>query len=155
MKLINYLLYILSFLSVLVLAAWGTRWLMGKMGRMGGRYLKLIDSIHLGPNRGIHLVRVANRLFLVGLSDRSLGLLAEISDSDLLGEITREEKHTSKQLSGVYKDFSYHLQRFMKTPGPGETAKEDEDYHQEIPRQLGDRLNGLRNRRTRQGEEDK
>src|SRR5690554_7994279 len=71
--------YFLSFIIILLLAAWGIKWMAGKMGRIRGKHLKLVESLYLGPNRGLHLIRVGNRLFLIGLADRYIELLAEIN----------------------------------------------------------------------------
>jgi len=107
--------YFLSFIIILLLAAWGIKWMAGKMGRIRGKHLKLVESLYLGPNRGLHLIRVGNRLFLIGLADRYIELLAEINDLETLVE-TEEEALTASQSPGhpVYKDFSHYLQRILR-----------------------------------------
>jgi flagellar biogenesis protein FliO len=112
----NLIWYLLSFLLILFVAVWGIRWMAGKMGRIGGRHLKLMESLYLGPNRGVHLVRVANRVFLIGLADRYMELLAEINDPEVIAE-AEEQASAAKERDGFpsYKDFSFYLQRVLRT----------------------------------------
>jgi len=76
------LLRVLAALLVVVPAAYlSTRLLGGRMrGRRGG-VLKLVDSLPLGPQRGLHLVQVGERLFLIGSSERQISLLAEMDQT--------------------------------------------------------------------------
>ena len=73
------LLRVLAALVVVVPVAYlSTRLLGGRMrGRRGG-VMKLVDSLPLGPQRGLHLVQVSDRLFLIGASEREISLLAEM-----------------------------------------------------------------------------
>lgn len=73
------LLRVLAALVVVVPVAYlSTRLLGGRMrGRRGG-VMKLVDSLPLGPQRGLHLVQVGERLFLIGASEREISLLAEM-----------------------------------------------------------------------------
>ncbi|HEY8344814.1 MAG TPA: flagellar biosynthetic protein FliO [Bacillota bacterium] len=128
----NLIWYLLSFLVVLSLVVLGIRWMAGKTGRIGGRYLKLMESLYLGPNRGIHLIRAANRVFLIGMADRHMELLAEITDPEVIAEAEREAS-ADKEKDGFpsYKDFSFYLQRILrmknKKPDPtGSSRLQDE-----------------------------
>ena len=128
----NLIWYFLSFLLILLVAVWGIRLMAGKMGRIGGRHLKLMESLYLGPNRGVHLVRVANRVFLIGLADRYMELLAEISDPEVIAEAEKQSS-AAKENDGFpfSKDFSFYLQRFLRTKenqpvGPGSSRLQDE-----------------------------
>lgn len=106
----GYILYIVTFLVVLLAAAWLVRWLAGKAGKMRGRHIKVMDSTYLGPNRGLYLVLVAGRLFLIGLADRYIQLLAEIDNPAFL------EKVTKKGAGDSFPDhsgFSHYLQGFL------------------------------------------
>lgn len=144
---LNYFLYFFSFILVLFLAVWGSR-LVARMGRMGGRYLRLVDSLYFGANRGLHLVQVAGRLFLVGYSERYLRMLTEIEDPAFLAEVQKEGKggafgRLPTKRKG-FLDFSHYLQNFQRiTPVPVEEKEVGEGLQQK----LGDKLNELRDRR--------
>lgn len=128
----NLVWYLLSFLVVLFLVVLGIKWMAGKTGRIGGRHLKLMESLYLGPNRGVHMIRVANRVFLIGMADRYMELLAEITDPEVIAEAEREAS-AAKQKDGFpsYKDFSFYLQRILriktnKPDGSGSSRLQDE-----------------------------
>lgn len=118
----GYILYIVVFLAVLLAAAWLVRWLAGKTGKMRGRYIKVIDSTYLGPNRGLYLVLVAGRLFLIGLADRNVQLLAEIDNPDFLDKVTKKGNEFPFQHNT---GFSHYLQRFL-SPEKGDQRKQAE-----------------------------
>lgn len=79
------LLRVLAALAVVLPAAYlSTRFLSGRVrGRRGGS-MKLVESLPLGAQRGLHLVQVGNRVFLVGASERGISLLAEMDGSGSL-----------------------------------------------------------------------
>ena len=111
----EYLKFILVFIIVLLLAAWITRWLAGKTGRIRGRYLKIIDSLSLGPNRGLYLVLLVDRLFLIGAADRSVQLVAEVDDPGLVDEVRKKGEGSPFQHNI---GFFQCLQRIV-SPGEG------------------------------------
>lgn len=77
--------------------------------------MKLMESLYLGPNRGVHMIRVANRVFLIGMADRHMELLAEITAPEVIAEAEREAS-AAQQKDGIpsYKDFSFYLQRILR-----------------------------------------
>ena len=115
----EYIIIIHAFFGVLILAAWLTRWLAGKAGRMRGRYLKIVDSLSLGPNRGLYLILLVDRLFLVGTADRFVHLVAEVNDPGLVDEVRKKGEGSPFQHN---RGFFQCLQRVV-TPGEG---REDE-----------------------------
>lgn len=79
------LLRVLAALAVVVPAAYlSTRFLSGRVRERRGRYMKLVESLPLGAQRGLHLVQVGERLFLVGGSERGISLLAEVDGTTSL-----------------------------------------------------------------------
>ncbi|NLZ44136.1 MAG: flagellar biosynthetic protein FliO [Clostridia bacterium] len=105
---------ILAFFGVLLFAAWLTRWLAGKAGKMRGRYLKIIDSLSLGPNRGLHLILLVDRLFLIGTADRSVHLVAEVDEPDLVDEVRKKGEGSPFQHN---RGFFQYLQRIVSPEG--------------------------------------
>jgi flagellar biosynthetic protein FliO len=66
--------------------------------------LKVLTSLHLQPKKAVYLVKVFNKVMLVGVSDNSIASLGEITDSDVLhklesAEATRRGKGFSEILS--------------------------------------------------------
>ncbi len=75
---------------VVVMAYFAARFLGGKFARhitgSGGR---ILEHLPLGPNRSVCVVEMANRLFLLGVTEHSITLLSEITDPE---EIERLHK---------------------------------------------------------------
>ncbi|NLY88910.1 MAG: flagellar biosynthetic protein FliO [Firmicutes bacterium] len=111
----EFIIIILAFFGVLLFAAWLTRWLAGKAGKMRGRYLSIVDSLSLGPNRGLYLILLVDRLFLVGTADRSVHLVAEINEPGLVDEVRKKGEGSPFQHN---KGFFQYLQRAI-APGEG------------------------------------
>ncbi|NLW08355.1 MAG: flagellar biosynthetic protein FliO [Firmicutes bacterium] len=112
---IEYVIIIIAFFGVLLCIAWLTRWLAGKAGKMRGRYLSIIDSLSLGPNRGLYLILLVDRLFLVGTAERSVNLVAEIDEPGLVDEVLKKGEGSPFQHN---RGFFQYLQRVI-TPGEG------------------------------------
>lgn len=51
-------------------------------GHYQGRHLKVMESVTLGPNQRLALVKASDRVLLVGFGDRSMALLAEFGESE-------------------------------------------------------------------------
>ncbi len=49
--------------------------------------LKVLTSLHLQPKKAVYLVKVFDKVMLVGVSDNSIAALGEITDSDVLHKL--------------------------------------------------------------------
>ena len=76
---------LIVFIGVIVLAIYMTKMVGGarysKRG-MGGN-LRLIDSIGLGFQNGIHLVKAGKKYVLLGITKDRITFLSELSESDI------------------------------------------------------------------------
>ena len=68
--------------------------------------LKVLTSLHLQPKKAVYLVKVFNKVMLVGVSDNSIAALGEITDSEVLHKLestesTRRGKGFSEILKGM------------------------------------------------------
>ncbi|HEY3282807.1 MAG TPA: flagellar biosynthetic protein FliO [Armatimonadota bacterium] len=52
-------------------------------GTLGGSSIRHLESLSLGPNRSLHLVRIGGRVLLLGSSSTQISFLAEVEESDL------------------------------------------------------------------------
>lgn len=57
--------------------------LRGGLLRAHGRHITVLERTALGPRRALYLVRVGERVLLLGASDASLCTLAELRPEDL------------------------------------------------------------------------
>jgi flagellar protein FliO/FliZ len=63
------------------------------------RYLQNVGGTSLGQNRSIQLVKLGNRIFVIGVAD-SIQLLKEIDDEEEIKEILADHNHRLDQLTG-------------------------------------------------------
>jgi len=101
------LAYFISLLAVfafvVLLAYFASRFLSGHFGKItatdGGR---LLLHLPLGPNRSVCVVELAERVFMLGVTEHSITLLREITDED---EIERLHRRSLGGSGGVGNDF--------------------------------------------------
>jgi flagellar protein FliO/FliZ len=87
---------VVMFLGVIVLAYLASRFIAAKMGGIGQSPGSSIHmTLALGPNRNIHLVEMAGRFFVVGVTEQSIRLLFEIDSPDQIALI-RDSTSTAK-----------------------------------------------------------
>ncbi|MFV9567471.1 flagellar biosynthetic protein FliO [Thermoanaerobacter mathranii] len=76
--------YLIAFLLVIGLAYYITRFI----GQSTLRYtrstnLQVIDYVMLGRDKGLYILKVGNKFFLIGVSNTNITYLTEISKEDL------------------------------------------------------------------------
>jgi flagellar biogenesis protein FliO len=140
----NLLFVFLTFAAVIVAAAYGTKWVAGRFGGVQGRILRIAESAFLGPNRGLHLVLVGKKLFLIGQSEREMNLLAELDDEEL---VTQAEKGMLQRSNAGPSTFKHYLQKFM--------VKDEQNTGVSVgtAERLLDQLSRVRRRKERGGKD--
>jgi flagellar protein FliO/FliZ len=79
-----------SVLVILVLGAVGmvaVKRFLPRLGRPfgGGRTVRVLETVPLGPRRSVHLLQVGGRKILVGDSQNNISMLADITDAYVPG----------------------------------------------------------------------
>ncbi|NMA55652.1 MAG: flagellar biosynthetic protein FliO [Firmicutes bacterium] len=76
---------LLGLVAVLILLFMLGKTLSGRFGLPSGsvRYLSVIDSMPLGSGKGLAVIQVGNKQYLLGIGGDRIDLLTELSDSDL------------------------------------------------------------------------
>ncbi|MCR5031094.1 MAG: flagellar biosynthetic protein FliO [Selenomonadaceae bacterium] len=102
-----YLLSLLAvFVFVLVLAYFASRFIAGRFaqstGASGGH---LLAHLPLGPNRSICVAELAERVFVLGVTEHSITLLREITDAEEIERLHR----SSLAVSGGMDIFSSQM----------------------------------------------
>ncbi|HHZ19896.1 MAG TPA: flagellar biosynthetic protein FliO [Firmicutes bacterium] len=132
---------LLVFIVVLVLAAYGTRWIAKLSSGARGRILRIAESVYLGPNRGLHLVLVGKKLYLVGQGDHGMNLLAEIDDEGL---VAQAEQNLAEAKQGLAQgSFSKQLQQLLAKDG------QEQEVSLETTERLLDKLRNARQQKAR------
>ncbi len=76
-------------LALLVGLYWALRrWAPGRAGGAGFGGLRLLARLPLGPRKYVGLLRVADRVLVLGVSDAAVNLLAQIDDPEQVAAIT-------------------------------------------------------------------
>lgn len=97
---LGYLLSLLAvFAVVLVMAYLVSRFLAGHFakatGASGGQ---LLAHLPLGPNRSVCIVELAERVFVLGVTEHSITLLREITDPDEIERLHRSSLGASGEM---------------------------------------------------------
>ncbi len=105
------LAYVLSLLAVFaivfLMAYIATKFLGGRfnarISEHGGRVL---ENLPLGPNRSVCIVDMADRVFLLGVTDQSITLLSEVLDPDEIERLREQSKNSSDMFSDEFGSLS-------------------------------------------------
>jgi flagellar biosynthetic protein FliO len=73
--------------SVLFLAALGvggiyiSKRFLPKISNLSGKEIRVVETIHLGPRKAIHLLEIGERRFLVGSTNENITKLADLTSA--------------------------------------------------------------------------
>lgn len=79
-------------------------------------FLKNVASLPLAPNKTLYIVTLIDKAYLIGASDASLSLIAEITDKELIDAMNLH----AAQTAGPKQSFSSLLQTFFPAAKPKE-----------------------------------
>lgn|GEM_PF-1251510 len=75
--------FILLFALVIGLVLLVTRFLAQRYYRLGsGKAMRILDSVYLGPNRAVYALEISNTVLILGVTERQINLLTELSDGE-------------------------------------------------------------------------
>jgi len=93
-----------AFIFVAAMAYLASRFLSGRFGKGGaGEGGRILAHLPLGPNRSVCVVELAERVFMLGVTEHAITLLREITDE---GEIERLHRRDLGSQGGVGDLFS-------------------------------------------------
>lgn len=124
-------------LGLIVLLAWGAIQILGrKMNhRMQGRWIRVLDEVVLGQNRGIVVLEVGGRAFLVGITDHQISMLFEIEDQQLVQDMMASGYEENRLIGPGWDSF---IQRFIKRHSLSQKGDS-----QEFKSLMGDKVRAL------------
>ncbi len=62
-----------------VAAIYVSKKLLPKLAARPGREIRIIETVHLGPRKAVHLIEVGKRRFLIGSTNENIRKLAEVT----------------------------------------------------------------------------
>ena len=73
--------------AVLLVAALGaaaiyiSKKLLPRITNLPGKKIRIIETVHLGPRRAVHLLKIGNQRLLVGSTNENITKLADVTDA--------------------------------------------------------------------------
>jgi len=83
------ILAVLFVLALFVAAIYVSKKLLPKITNLPGKEIRIIETIHLGPRKAVHLLQIENRRFLIGSTNENITKLADLSGN--LMDLSSEE----------------------------------------------------------------
>ena len=88
----------ISIVSLIVIgtaAIYAAKKWLPKISGAKGRHIAVMESVQLAPNRAVHLIQIGSQRFLLGSSNESVRMLADVTLA--LGDETFEKDEQKKQ----------------------------------------------------------
>jgi flagellar protein FliO/FliZ len=129
---LRYFSVILAFIVVLGLLLLTTKYLTYKSKKMmKGNYMHIVESLSLGVNNRLHLVKVDKEFFIISATNKNVEFLAKVNISDF------EEEEIKNPISDVI-DFKSILKKTISgfSSGNQTAAREAKPEEAEIGRDL-------------------
>lgn len=73
------ILAVLFVLALFVVVIYISKKLLPKITNLSGKEIRIVETIHLGPRKAVHLLEVENRRFLIGSTNENITKLADLS----------------------------------------------------------------------------
>jgi flagellar biogenesis protein FliO len=77
---------LIAVLFVLVLgvaAIYVTRKLLPKITNLPGKEIHIVETVHLGPRKAVHLLEIGGRRFLIGSTNETINALADLNTTTM------------------------------------------------------------------------
>ncbi|MHC4456525.1 MAG: flagellar biosynthetic protein FliO [Planctomycetota bacterium] len=80
-------LFFKTMLSVLLVVALGavaiyvSKKFLPRISNLSGKEIRVIETVHLGPRKFVHLLQVGNQRFLIGSTNENVTKLADVTDT--------------------------------------------------------------------------
>jgi flagellar protein FliO/FliZ len=99
------------FIIVLVGAFFVTKWLSHlQYQQTKGKNMQLIETLRIGPNKMVQLIKVGDRYFVIGLSKEHIQVISEVDQEQI-----KDQRDQNKQINVNFKEqFNQILNRGKK-----------------------------------------
>jgi flagellar biosynthetic protein FliO len=64
-----------------VAAIYVSKKLLPQIAKVPGKQIRIIETVHLGPRKAVHLIDIGHRRFLIGSTNENVTKLADLNDS--------------------------------------------------------------------------
>lgn len=66
-------------IALFIIMIYVSKKLLPKITNLPGKEIRIIETIHLGPRKAVHLLEIENRRFLIGSTNENITKLADLS----------------------------------------------------------------------------
>ena len=76
----------LAVIIVIVLgisAIYATKKLLPKIANASGKEIHIVETVHLGPRKSVHLIEIGKQRFLIGSTNEKISKLADLTKSSI------------------------------------------------------------------------
>lgn len=107
MKPFEIILFLLGFGSILFLSYVTTRYLAGKANKvMKGRYLNIVETISLGTDKRIHLIKAGEKHILIASTSKSIEFLTKLTiDEEVLNDSTTQSPQNVFDFKALFEKY--------------------------------------------------
>lgn len=119
-------------LGLIIAAAWSIIRIFSKQitSKMQGTWIHVVDEVTLGPNRGIVLCEVGEKLYAIGVTDNNINLLFEVDNSKLLEEISYSEHNSTLSPPNTTTNFNELKNMIINKVRPNQPSSfNKKDFH--------------------------
>ena len=75
---IRAVLAVLFVLALFITAIYVSKKLLPKIANLPGKEIRIVETVHLGPRKAVHLLEIDNRRFLIGSTNENVTKLADL-----------------------------------------------------------------------------
>ncbi|WP_010249119.1 flagellar biosynthetic protein FliO [Acetivibrio cellulolyticus] len=127
--LISIFVFVIVFGSILFLAYVTTKFVGNKSGRaMKGKYVNIVETVSLGLDSKLHLVKIGEEFVLISASGKNVQLLTKVD----MGGYTEEEISGSGNSFDFKEIFEKYIQNFKgKQSTKGDVKSEDSSSNED------------------------
>lgn len=72
---------VLLVISLGIAAIYASKRLLPKITNSPGRQIRVIETVHIGPRKSLHLLEIGNQRLLIGSTSESITKLADIHEA--------------------------------------------------------------------------
>jgi flagellar biosynthetic protein FliO len=74
-------LAVLFVLALFIAAVYVSKKLLPKITNLPGREIRIVETVHLGPRKAVHVIEINNRRFLIGSTNENVTKLADLGSA--------------------------------------------------------------------------
>lgn len=148
-----YITKTLAVLVVLCLGVWGLVKFLKKSGFGGAsnKFMSIHSTLAVGQNQYLQIVQIGKQFFMIGVTDRNVNMLGEITDSETITDLQLNSNEDEEQNQSGMKNFGDLLNQFTGT-SQHEFGEQESDSQNEAQSQLSDLRNKIENMRESGGQ---